>query len=80
MSMNIFRTLDNAKLKAENVRGLLNTVHISSGQLIHINKFTPNEFLNIKALLHVSAIIYKQLHGVSILKDVYNVIIKLRQW
>jgi hypothetical protein len=43
MSMNIFRTLDNAKLKTENVRGFLNTVQISSVQLIHVNKFTPNE-------------------------------------
>jgi hypothetical protein len=43
MSMNIFCTLDNAKLKTENVRGLLNTVHTTSVQLIHINKFTPKE-------------------------------------
>lgn len=30
MSMNSFCTVDNAKLKTENVRGLLNTVHTSS--------------------------------------------------
>ena len=41
--MNIFRALDNAKLKTENVRGLLNTVHTSSVQLIHINNFIPNK-------------------------------------
>jgi len=43
MSMNIFCTLGNAKLKTANVRSLLNSVHTSSVQLIHINKFAPNE-------------------------------------
>jgi len=43
MSMNIFRILENAKLKTEKVRGLLNTGHTSSVQLKRINKFTPNE-------------------------------------
>jgi hypothetical protein len=36
MSMNIFCTLENAKLKTEKVRGLLNSVHTSSVQLKHM--------------------------------------------
>jgi len=36
MSMNIFCTLDNAKLKIENIRGFLNTVHTCPVQLIQV--------------------------------------------
>ena len=35
------------------------------------------EFLNTKALLHVLATVHNHLQGVSILKDVYSVIIQL---